>query len=324
MANRIQNRLLLWSYSWKLFIGLILFMIPLRSLAQCFSAANPVGGTANLLVLDKKTLRYFGFYRHAYSNKYFEGSSRSDFDQVKNAAYHYLGTILAYGLTQKFTLETEWGYYLNKHYNYNLDPVYNLKGTGFTNTVINGKFRLYTNYQKRLFLSGSVGLKVPLTLNPREVDGVVLPVDLQPSTNAFGTVFQGFFVKEKSETGWRYFLVSRLETNFPNKNDYQLGTALFSSLFVSKHIPDHWIKGDWTAILQVRNEFRTTNRREHMTEKSTGGCLFLLSPQINHYIKEKWNVSLIFDIPVYQYYKGTQLSYTYAFTFNLARDFTLY
>lgn len=324
MIIQKQKPLRLLLFSIKLIVLVFLIFQPLKGFSQCFSSVNPVGGTANLLVLDQKSLRFIGFYRHAYSNSYYEGHSKSDFDQINNAGYNYSGSILAYGLFRKLTLETEWGYYLDKTFHYNLTPVYTLRGSGFTNTVISSKFSLYTDYQKRLYLSGSAGIKIPLTRKLKEVDGVTLPVDLQPSTNAFGTVFQLFFVKENSESGMRYFFISRFETNRQNINDYRLGNAVFTSMFVSRHLPDHWIKGDWTVILQLRNEFRTKNKRGEITEEYTGGNIFLLSPQINYRLKEKWNFSLIFDIPVYQYYNGIQLAYNYAFMVNLTRDFNFY
>lgn len=299
-----------------LFAFIVFPVLPARS--QCFSAANPVGGSSNLLVLDKKTLRFIGFYRNAFSNRYFEGSSHSDFDLVKKAGYNYVGTILAYGLFQKLTFETEWGYYLNKTYHFEEEK---LTGRGFNNTVISLKFRILTNYPKRFYISGSLGAKVPLTMNPKEMNGIILDVDLQPSTNAFGGVAQVFAVKENSEKGMRYFLISRYEYNMPNRNDYQLGQAFITSLFVSKHLPDHWLPGDWTTLIQLRNETRTKNYRGGVSEESTGGTVFLLSPQVNYFIHEKWNLSLIFDIPVYQYFNGTQLAYNYAFTVNISHDF---
>ena len=169
-----------------------------------------------------------------------------------------------------------------------------------------------------------MGAKIPLSLDSKVKDGITLPVDVQPSTNALGSVLQVFMVKENSESGMRFFLVSRYEYNLPNRSRYQLGQAFLTSFFVSKHIPDHWLPGDWTTILQVRNETRTRNRREEILEKSTGGSVILFSPQINYSIHEKWNISLAFDIPVYQYFNGIQLAYNYAFTINLSRDFNFY
>ncbi len=306
------------------FILIILVFGAKPAISQCFSSANPVGGSSNLLVLDKKTFRFVGYYRHAYSNRYFEGSSKSDFNQVNTADYNYGGVILAFGIFQKLTLETEWGYFFNKTYHFNVPAHTDLSGRGFYNTVVSGKFRILTDYVHRFYISGSAGAKIPLSLNSKVKDGITLPVDLQPSTNAFGSVLQLFFVKENSESGMRYFLISRFEYNLPNRNDYQLGKAFMTSLFVSKHFPDHWLPGDWTAIIQLRNETRTKNRREGDMEVSTGGSVFLLSPQVNYSIQEKWNVSFIFDIPAYQYLNGTQLAYNYAFTINLSRDISFY
>ncbi len=312
----------------KLLSCKILFLILLFSFvkaspihAQCFSAANPVGGSSNLLVLDKNTLRFISFYRHAFSDRYFEGSSKSEFNLVRKADYNYCGMILAFGLNQKLTLETEWGYYLDKTYDFGQDK---LKGRGFNNTVISGKFRILTDYADRFYISGSLGAKIPLSLNPRAENGIILDVDLQPSTNAFGGVAQLFLVKENSLAGIRYFLVSRYEYNARNRNDYQLGHAFISSFFFSKHIPDHWIPGDWTAIIQLRNETRTKNIRQEIPEESTGGTVLLLSPQVNFSILEKWDLSLVVDVPVYQYFNGTQLAYNYAFTVNFSHDFQWY
>jgi len=304
-----------------LFLYLLSSFIKGQVQAQCFSAANPVGGSSNLLVLDKKTLRFISFYRHAFSNRYFEGSSQSEFDLVKKADYNYFGMILALGISPKLTIETEWGYYLNKTYDFGQDK---LKGRGFNNTIVSGKFRILTDYANRFYISGSLGAKIPLSLNPAVEKGIILDVDLQPSTNAFGGVAQLFLVKENSLAGMRYFLISRYEYNVPNRNDYRLGHAFITSLFISKHVPDHWIPGDWTAIIQLRNESRTKNKRQGMNEESTGGAVFLLSPQINYSIHEKWNLSLIADIPLYQYFNGIQLAYNYAFTVNLSHDFQWY
>jgi hypothetical protein len=305
-------------------IWIILALGAWPAASQCFSSANPVGGSSNLLVLDKKSFRFVGFYRHAYSNRYFEKSSKSDFNQVNDANYNYGGAILAFGFFQKLTLETEWGYFFNKTYHFNVPAGTDLSGCGFYNTVVSGKFRIFTDYARRFYISGSVGAKIPLMLEPKVKNGITLPVDLQPSSNAFGSVLQLFFVKENSESGMRYFLISRYEYNLPNRNDYRLGYAFLTSFFVSKHLPDHWLPGDWTAIIQLRNESRAPNRREGMTEVATGGTIFLLSPQVNYNILEKWNVSLILDIPVYQYLNGIQLAYNYAITVNLSRDINFY
>jgi len=291
--------------------------------AQCLSSVNPVGGSNNLLVLEKQSLRVISFYRYNYGDQYLEGSSRSDFNLIKNANYNYAGSIIGYGLAGKVTLETELGYFFNKTQNYNLEPEYMLRGNGFSNGIFSVKYSLVKNDVGRFFISSSLGAKIPLSANPIYRDGVQLPIEVQPSAGAFGTVIQLFLVKEKPVTGVRYFVTSRMELNARNNQDYKLGTSVFTSFFFSKHLMFSWLKGDWTTILQIRNEIRNKDKTVNGWKESSGSTIFYLSPQINYTIREKWNVSIFTDLPVYQYFNGTQLATKYGISLSFARDFKL-
>ncbi len=291
--------------------------------AQCLSSVNPVGGSANLLVLEKNSLRVIGFYRFNYGDRYIEGSSRSDFDLIRNANYNYAGTILGYGVANKVTLETELGYFINKTQNYNTDPPYSLIGSGFSTGVISVKYSLFKDDEKRFFVSSGLGAKIPFSTKPLYRDGVELPVEVQPTLGAFGMVVQGFIVKEQPITGTRYFLTGRMEVNSRNRQEYKLGTSVFTSFFISKHLMFPWLKGDWTAILQLRNETRGVDRTMSGVKESSGSTIFYLIPQVNHSIKERWNVSLMADLPVYQHFNGIQLATRYGITLNFTREFRL-
>ena len=291
--------------------------------AQCLTSVNPVGGSNNLLVLEKQSLRIIAFYRYNYGNQYFEGDKHSDFNLIKSANYNYAGSIIGYGLANKVTIETELGYFLNKTQYYNLVPSYSLRGSGFSNAILSVKYGLLKNDSKRFFISSSLGAKIPFSAKPVSRDGVELPVEVQPTVGAFGAVVQLFMVKEKPVTGTRYFVTSRMELNARNNQDYKLGTSIFTSFFLSKHLMFSWLKGDWTTILQVRNEIRNRDKTINGWKESSGSTIFYLSPQLNYFIKEKWNVSLMLDLPVYQHFNGIQLATKYGLSLNFARDFKL-
>jgi hypothetical protein len=294
-----------------------------RAGAQCLSSVNPVGGSGNLLVLEKNSLRTITFFRYNYGNQYYEGSERSDFDLIQSAGYSYGGIVAGYGATDRITLETELGYYFNKTQVYNLDPDYKLSGSGFSSTVLSAKFGLLKDNARRFYISSSLGVKIPFTTSPIIRDGVELPLDLQTTTGAMGVVWQAFVVKEQPVSGIRWFLTERVEANARNRQDYRQGTSAFTSLFFSKHLMFPWLKGDWTAIMQLRNELRGRDQTGDLWRESTGSSVFYLSPQINYFIKEKWNLSLSADIPLWQKFTGTQLAMKYGFSLNLARDFAL-
>lgn len=292
--------------------------------AQCLSSVNPVGGTDNLLVLEKTSLRVISFYKYGQGNQYYEGSGRSDFNLISKAYYNYFSVILGYGLTPKLTLEMETGYFLNKTQNYNLTPDYSLTGSGLSNAVIMAKHSIFTEPVNRIYITGALGAKIPFS---RELqwspNNVKLPVEVQPTLGAYGAVFSTSIVKENSGTGMRYFLTNRIETHSSNKEDYKPGNSVFTSLYISKHLIQHWLKDNWTAILQIRNEIRGYDKIEGRKKESSGSTLFFIAPQLNYVFKEEWYFSAMTDVPVYQHFKGTQLGAGLGFTFIVAKTFRL-
>ncbi len=321
-----QKQLMWWFWNSTFIFVLILAIAPELSFAQCLSSVNPVGGTNNMLVLEKNSLRVITFYKYGGGDQYFKGTEHYDEDvSISKAYYNYLATTIGYGVTNKLTLELETGYFFNKTQVYDSDILgdYKLTGKGLSNLVILAKHSLFTEPVKRIYITGAVGAKIPSSRTPQSVDNVELPPEIQPTMGAFGGVLNFSFVKESPENGLRYFFISRAETNGTNKNEYKLGNSFYNSVYVSKHLMFPWLKGDWTTILQLRNEIRLQDKIDNETKQSSGSNLFFITPQINHFIKEKWNVSALVDIPVYQNFKGTQLGAHMGFTFVISRTFRL-
>lgn len=324
ITNRQQNQFTLWFNKVHIVILFSFWANQSHLLSQCLSSVNPVGGTENLLVLEKNTLRVIAFYKYGQGNQYYTGSKHADFDMVDKAFYNYLTSFIGYGLNNKLAVESEWGYFINKTQLYNTQPEYKLRGYGFSNLVLSARFGLYAENFKRIHLSMALGIKIPFSRNPQLVDYVELPVEVQPTLGAYGLVLNTAFVKESSGKGLRYFFTNRVETNFTNKNDYRLGTAIYSSAYISKHLMFSWVKGDWTAIMQLRSEIRLHDKISDHRKESSGSMLFFAVPQINWFIKEQWNLSAMMDIPVYQYFNGTQLGAGVGVTFSMARSFGLH
>jgi hypothetical protein len=291
--------------------------------AQCLSSVNPVGGTNNLLVLEKNSLRIISFYKYGQGNKYYEGNSISDFDLISKAFYNYLSASVGYGISNKTTFEFETGYFFNKTQIYNLETDYRLSGHGMSNFVFLLKQSLYANPFKRIYITGAAGVKVPSTRTLQWDNNVKLPMEVQPTNGAFGTIFTSSFVKENSETGMRFFLTNRLEINASNKEKYKLGTSFYSSLYISKHIMAPWIKKDWTAIIQLRNEIRGTDQIDGQDKQSSGSTLFFVAPQINFVLKNNWYLSSMIDVPVHQHFNGTQLGAGAGITFIVSKTLPL-
>jgi hypothetical protein len=301
----------------------IMILFPVVIHAQCLSSVNPVGGTNNLLVLEKNSLRIISFYKYGQGNQYYEGNSVSDFDLIEKAFYNYLSASVGYGLTWKTSIELETGYFFNKTQDYNLDPDYRLSGHGLSNFILSVKHSLYSNPFKRFYITGAAGAKIPSSQKLQLDNNVKLPVEVQPTIGAFGAVFSSSFVKENSETSMRYFLTNRTELNAPNKEGYKPGTSVYTSFYISRHLKAPWLKDNWTAILQVRNEIRMPDKINEKTKESSGSTLFFVAPQLNYVLKENWYLSAMVEIPVYQNFKGTQLGASPGITFVISRTLRL-
>lgn len=313
----------LWFMNSKNLVIIILLLNPFYLGAQCLSSVNPVGGTDNLLVLEKKSLRVISFYKYGQGNRYFEGAQHSNYDLINKAFYNYLSTVLGYGLTNKLSLELETGYFFNKTQEYNLSPEYILTGKGLSSAVLLAKHSLFTEPFKRIYITGSAGGKIPFTRQMQQQENVTLPVEVQPTLGAFGAVFGASFVKESSGTGRRYFFTSRFEANAENREKYRPGNMLFSSVYVSQHLKHPTLKDKWTAILQLRHEFRYSDRINGRVKDSSGSTLFFVTPQLNYVLHDEWYLSGMADIPAYQNFKGTQLGAGVGFTFIVSRTFRL-
>jgi len=302
--------------------------------AQCFtSPGNPIGGVANTGTIRKNGFRLITFYRYSKSDKYMEGNENVDLIKVDKAVYNYMGMILGYGITKNLTVETEIGYFINKKQWFNeslnlSEPV--KEGYGFSNAVVSAKFNIYKNDDKRFGIAASVGGKFPLRQEAQVVNNTELSTDLQPSTGSYGMVFQAFILKEKPFQAIRFFLLHRSEINFPTSPDFflngveqQFGNLYYTSFIFSKHLHFRydWLTENWTAIVGIRNEVRSMDKQAGEVMEESGGYSFFLTPQLNYTIAERWNISALFDIPLYQYFNGVQLATKFAFSINITKDF---
>ena len=56
---------------------------------------------------------------------------------------------------------------------------------------------------------------------------------------------------------------------------------------------------------------------------NTGGDVVYIAPQINLNLAQKWNISLLAEVPVLRRYHLAQLGAKYAFAINVLRDFDM-
>lgn len=290
------------------FLLSLCFLSGIKAYSQCCSPGNPTGGTVNQGTLEKKSIRTILFYQNGYANKYFTGSTESGDGILQDASFNFIGSSIAYGITPRFTTELTGGYYINRKqlYKYVSPPDNKLSGSGLSDLVLQGKYSWIKSKSKQFEITTGAGVQVPLRFQPQEKDGVVLPLDVQPASNAFGFTGSFFLYKGFIQKKTHLFFISQIMTAGQNKMNYKRGNTWINSVFASYNI-----SYPWSIIMQVRNELRGRDLRNDNLIDASGSNLLYVSPQVNYNIKQRLDVSLLFDLPVYRYYNGTQLAKQY-------------
>jgi hypothetical protein len=299
-------------------IYLIILLIAgnsISSYSQCCCVGTPSGGTTSIGILGQNVLRATLFARYSQSNDYYQGSSKVNQSgvYVQKANFKYVGAIVGYGITDDITLETEFGYFLNKTWQYSIATP-DVVGSGLSSLVVSAKYNLFNSMEDMFEITAGVGAKLPFSTKPQIVDNVELNQDLQPSSGAYGAVLQAFIHKGFPDSDINLFLMNRTEINGSNTFPfpYRYGNSYITSLYASKKIIESLV-----GMLQLRYDIRNQDERDGKPFENSGGYSFIVSPQLSYHI-DKLNFSVLCDIPVYKYYNNKQLANAYSAAFNIS------
>lgn len=303
----------------RLITVMVLFLLTYSINAQCCMPGNPSGGTTNQGSLLPKDLRVVAFYQFSNGSHFFTGSQKQNYNYIEGAHYHFTGLSVAYGINPKYTIELETGYFNNRTIRYSKqglkdNPVNHSKGWGDFSFL--NKYTLYKNRLNHWEFTPMIGFRIPTHLHPKTFEGEILPIDLQTSTQSFGLTGGLFVYKGLGNKKTHLFLNNRITYSFPNFDKYQFGVTWNSALFVS-----HNLNHRFTFIGQIRNEWRQKDSKNGYFKDATGSDVVLLIPQINFSVTQKWNFSILAEVPVYHYYIGTQLARSFSLAFVLNRLF---
>ena len=263
--------------------------------------------------MPKHTLQINAYHKYGFSKGYVEGDHESSFKFVNDANNNFVNLLVGYGISKKVTVQAEAGYYLNRTQNFNiLNQNYSLNGSGGASAIFTGKYNIWKDTLRGFEFTMGLGGRIPWSLQPQVVNGVELSEDVQPSNAAYGISIQSFLFKEFDSSGVSLFLINNVNISSENPRHYREGNTYITSLMVSKSFLDNF-----SGLLQVRNEVREHSYRDGIKVTSSGGYRFILVPQLNFRFLKKYSLSVLYELPIYQYYYGIQLNDRYAFSINL-------
>ncbi len=286
------------------------------SMGAAVGGLTPVGGTMNNGVLREGFLRTSIFYNYAYGNEHFHNDIKigiSDFTSEKiiiskKFRNQFTGALLAYGFTNKLTLEAEMGYFPEKFQNiseYN-SPFFDKISRGLSHLTLSTKYNIFYDLTNDIEFTLGGGLTLPLDFFNDE-----LPYNLYPSNGNYAFNAQSFFHKGFKNTNFHLILYNKFNYNFAQTRNYKQGYSLHNSLFISQGF-----SRNFSGILEVRYEHYARDKYQNEIINDSGSNLISLSPQI-YFVFNELNIALYATIPIYKYYFGEQLSMNYNFGLNL-------
>lgn len=295
------------------FIVLFNFISIINTFAQCCGGGAHVGGNIFLGTLGKGYLQLNANGRQSVSEGYMENDWNSDFKFVKNANSNHVGFQAGYGITKRFTLDLETGYFINRTQNFEIGSYkFSQTGKGLTSLTIAGRFNIFKLKESEIEWTAGLGVRLPLSKERLMENGVELSEDVQPNNGSYGFLFRSFLAKEFDDIHANIFLINSISVNTTNDKDYREGNTYISTLLYGQQIVHNL-----TGIIQIRNEIRDRAVRYGSEVFSSGGFRFTLVPQLNYTIQNKYNIAIIYEQPIYRYYNGIQLKDRYAFSVNL-------
>jgi hypothetical protein len=290
------------------------------AVGQCCSAGNPMGGDGSYDGLNKNTLRIYTSYKHSLSKEYFHFDKRYDLPYIQESYFDYGSLSLTYGLFDRFSLHTELGYFIDKTQEVNINNENEtIRARGIGDAAFNVRYIAVKTVKPVSQLVFSAGVKVPVGAFNEEIEGVTVPVSLQPSSGAFKYNASAFYNRKRGDRkfGWNSFALFEISSTI-NKGFlvYHYGNYFQLALAGSYTFNDNF---NFTANAKL--EWRGKDKREEgLKIESTGSRAVFLNPQLVYSFKSTWAIILMSDIPVYKYVNGFQLTNRFSVQIGLRKD----
>jgi len=292
-----------------------------NSIAQCCSAGNPVGGDGTQSVLNKNDLSVNLYFKHSLSKDYYHLDKKTKVPYEYYSYYDFNYLSLTYGLFPRLSLYSELGYFYNKTQQITINNEKEIiRSNGLGDLLLSFRYRLIQTVKPVSQLIASCGIKIPVGPFNEEIDGIIIPVSLQPSSGAFKLNTGLFYSRKRLEkkTGWYSFVF------FEYSNIIEKGylTYKYGNFFQFSLAGTYSILKNLTAIGSIKMEWREKDKREvGIKIESSGSKIVYFCPQVLYIISNKWYVTAIVDLPFYKYINGYQLTNKLSYQLGIRKDF---
>ena len=290
--------------------------------AQCCSAGSPSSANCTLTDGGSGLMQVGLSFINSKSDVYYYRNTKLDKKYSENY-FSFSALSLNYGISSKLKVNAELGYFFNKEQNL---VIFNRKKytSGISDLSLGFSYKTYSSDDQLFDIYQSAKITLPVGSFNQEYEGVILPIDFQPSSgnkryNVGIALSKKFENSDFSLLSYNYFETSQaVETdntsyrygniyNFSISAIYNLLSNLTASLQTRCEIKDMALQGD----LNKPNSYSYVN--------ASGGVLWFATPQIV-YSYNGFNLSAHYSAPIYKNVNGEQLTNKYSFAFNISKS----
>ncbi|HOY30801.1 MAG TPA: transporter [Bacteroidales bacterium] len=290
---------------------------------QCCTAGNPIGGDGSNIGADKKELRISASYKYSLSKNYFYHDIKTDLQYVDKSYFDYGSLSLTYGILSKLSANAELGYFIDKTQKLTINNESELiRAHGLGDLAFNIKYIPFRTVKPISQLVISAGIKIPVGAFNEQINGVTIPISLQPSSGSLKYNASAFYMRKRPDRrfGWNTFALFEISQTI--KKGYLI--YRYGNYFQFAFAGTCAITKKFDFIANAKFEFRGRDKRENNLKiESTGSYVLYINPQLIYDFKYKWGLFAMADIPLYKYVNGCQLTNTFSVQVGLRKSFSL-
>ena len=296
--------------------------LPTVSKGQCCAGGSgcTIAGSAGQGVFQKRQLEVSSSFQFIHTNSFYKANKPANYEERTfdsfESTYQYFK--VGYGVTDRFSLSLETGYYVKKkETGFEGNPLTTYSSQGFGDLLIFPKYNVLNHQAANHHdeLTVGLGFKLPLgsysdsTGNIEPFSGnifyVTNPTAVQLSSGAQDLVFhtlysRRYMTQQLSFLASGFYIVKGYNPNGEKQGNYASLALIVSKTFFKAMGIGLQARYEQVQRMQINESVFLYGRPSNYYPEATGYKKVFLTPQVT-YGKGRFSAFASYDIPVYQY-----------------------
>jgi hypothetical protein len=312
----------------------LILLFPANTRAQCCTAGNPVNTNCNLDGGGAGLLNVGYSFMRSQSDTYYQGTRALDKTYL-TSGFDFSMLSLSYGVSKTLRITADVGYFFDKSQTF-VGSGYTRSAHGISDGTLGLTYKTYASDDGLFDVTQSAKVTIPIGDFEQAYDGIILPIDFQPSSGNYRYNLGLLLSKRFVGSDFSLLSFSSLEMSqaIRTSNTYHRYGNLYTLSLSGAYRVSAWL----AAMLQLRMEMREraltgtidqlppaqTRNNQYSYINASGGVLAYIAPQITASLFNGWSVSLQYNLPVYRnVYGEEQLTNRSSMMASISRSFNL-